>query len=335
MISMVPVLVSGMRPTGKLHIGHIFGTLNNWVKYQDNYRCYFIIVDWHALTTSYENTKEIQDNIVDVLIDYLACGLDPSKCTIYLQSMVEEVAVLHLILSMITPISWLERVPSFKDQIQQLGKNIATYGFLGYPVLMTADILAFDAKYVPVGQDQIPHLELAREIVRKFNFLYGETFVEPQPILTETPYIPGFDGRKMSKSYNNAIFIDETEKETEEKVKRYITDPQKIYKNSPGRPEICNVFGLHRAFKNQEISEIENGCRAGKLGCVECKKKLAKLINSTLEPIRTKRNEIVKNKNQILDILVHGSKQAKKEARKKLEEVKQKINLNLLRGVEL
>ncbi|MCX7971887.1 MAG: tryptophan--tRNA ligase [bacterium] len=332
---MVPVLVSGMRPTGKLHIGHIFGTLNNWVKYQDNYRCYFIIVDWHALTTSYENTKEIQDNIVDVLIDYLACGLDPSKCTIYLQSMVEEVAVLHLILSMITPISWLERVPSFKDQIQQLGKNIATYGFLGYPVLMTADILAFDAKYVPVGQDQIPHLELAREIVRKFNFLYGETFVEPQPILTETPYIPGFDGRKMSKSYNNAIFIDETEKETEEKVKRYITDPQKIYKNSPGRPEICNVFGLHRAFKNQEISEIENGCRAGKLGCVECKKKLAKLINSTLEPIRTKRNEIVKNKNQILDILVHGSKQAKKEARKKLEEVKQKINLNLLRGVEL
>lgn len=332
---MVPVLVSGMRPTGKLHIGHVFGTLNNWVKYQDNYRCYFIIVDWHALTTSYENTKEIQDNIVDVLIDYLACGLDPSKCTIYLQSMVEEVAVLHLILSMITPISWLERVPSFKDQIQQLGKNIATYGFLGYPVLMTADILAFDAKYVPVGQDQIPHLELAREIVRKFNFLYGETFVEPQPILTETPYIPGFDGRKMSKSYNNAIFIDETEKETEEKVKRYITDPQKIYKNSPGRPEICNVFGLHRAFKNQEISEIENSCRAGKLGCVECKKKLAKLINSTLEPIRTKRNEIVKNKNQILDILVHGSKQAKKEARKKLEEVKQKINLNLLRGVEL
>ncbi|MFN3478285.1 MAG: tryptophan--tRNA ligase, partial [bacterium] len=216
------VLVSGMRPTGKLHIGHIFGTLKNWVKYQNEYECYFIVVDWHALTTNYENTKDISNNVIEVVTDYLAFGLDYNKSTIYLQSLVEEVSVLHLILSMITPISWLERVPSFKDQIQQLGKNIATYGFLGYPVLMTADILAFNAKYVPVGQDQIAHLELAREIARRFNYLYGETFVEPEPMLTDTPYIPGFDGRKMSKSYNNAIFIDESEEETTEKVKKYV-----------------------------------------------------------------------------------------------------------------
>ncbi|MCS7243331.1 MAG: tryptophan--tRNA ligase [Candidatus Calescibacterium sp.] len=329
------VLVSGMRPTGKLHIGHIFGTLSNWVNYQDKYKCYFIVVDWHALTTNYENTKDISSNVIEVLIDYLAFGLDPLKSTIYLQSMVEEVAVLHLILSMITPISWLERVPSFKDQIQQLGKSIATYGFLGYPVLMTSDILIFNGKYVPVGQDQIPHLELAREIARRFNFLYGDTFVEPEPLLTETPYIPGFDGRKMSKSYNNAIFIDESEEETEEKVKKYITDPQKIYKHSPGRPEVCNVFTLHKAFKNSEIEEIEQSCKSGKLGCVECKKKLSKLINSSLKPIREKRRDLQKNKNKLLEILIDGSKKAKKVAKQKIEEVNQKVNIGLLRGVQL
>lgn len=325
------ILVSGMRPTGKLHIGHIFGTLNNWVKYQNEYKCYFIIVDWHALTTSYERTQEIKDNIIEVLIDYLAFGIDTSKSVIYLQSLVEEVAVLHLILSMITPIGWLERVPSFKDQISQLGREIATYGFLGYPVLMTADILAFNGKVVPVGQDQIPHLELAREIVRRFNSLYGETFVEPQPLLTETPYIPGFDSRKMSKSYNNAIFIDESEKETEEKVRKYITDPQKIYKNSPGRPEICNVFTLHKAFMNEELSDIEKDCRAGMLGCVECKKKLANLINSNLRPIREKRKEISKDRKRLIEIIEEGSKIARKEARKKLDEVNNKIGIG--RGV--
>ncbi|MCX7758896.1 MAG: tryptophan--tRNA ligase [bacterium] len=330
---MDPVLVSGMRPTGKLHIGHIFGTLSNWVNYQDKYNCYFIVVNWHALTTNYENTKDISSNVIEVLTDYLAFGLDPLKSTIYLQSMVEEVSVLHLILSMITPISWLERVPSFKDQIQQLGKNIATYGFLGYPVLMASDILIFNGKYVPVGQDQIPHLELAREIARRFNFLYGDTFVEPEPILTETPYIPGFDGRKMSKSYNNAIFIDESEEETEEKVKRYITDPQKIYKHSPGRPEICNVFTLHKAFKNSEIREIEQNCRSGKLGCVECKKKLSNLINSYLKPIREKRRDLQKDRNKLLEILIEGSKRAKKVAKEKIEEVNQKVNIGLLRGV--
>ncbi len=319
------VLVSGMRPTGKLHIGHIFGTLNNWVKYQEKYKCYFIIVDWHALTTNYENTKEIPQYVLEVLTDYIAFGLDYNKSVIYLQSMVEEVAVLHLLLSMITPLSWLERVPSFKDQIQQLGKEIATYGFLGYPVLMTADILSFNAKYVPVGQDQLPHLELAREIVRRFNYLYGDTFVEPEPLLTESPYIPGFDGRKMSKSYNNAIFIDENEKETEEKVMKYITDPQKIYKNSPGRPQICNVFTLHKAFNNPEKEEIEQNCTQGKLGCVECKKRLAKLINSTLQPIREKRKSI--DKSKLTDILLQGSLEAKKETRKILTKVKQKLNI--------
>lgn len=328
------VLVSGMRPTGKLHIGHIFGTLNNWKEYQEKYRCFFIIVDWHALTTNFDNTQEINQNILEVAADYLAFGIDPSKATIYLQSLVEEVATLSLLLSMIVPLGWLERVPSFKDQINQLGKNIATYGFLGYPVLMTADIIAYNAKYVPVGQDQIPHLELAREIVRRFNSLYGETFQEPFPLLTETPYIPGFDGRKMSKSYNNAIFIDESEKDTEDKIKKYITDPQKIYKNSPGRPEICNVFTLHKAFKNQQLSEIEHSCKSGKLGCVECKKNLANLVNSTMKPIREKRKQIRKKEKELIEIIYNGSQEAKKFARKKLEEVKIKMNLNL-RGVEV
>jgi len=323
------VLVSGMRPTGKLHIGHVLGTLHNWVRFQDKYKCYFIIVDWHALTTSYENPKSINENILEVLTDYLSFGLDPSKCVIYLQSMVEEVAIVHLLLSMITPLGWLERVPSFKDQINQLGKSIATYGFLGYPVLMTADIVTFDAEFVPVGQDQIPHLELAREIVRRFNSLYGDTFVEPQPLLTETPYIPGFDGRKMSKSYNNAIFIDDDEKVTEEKVRKYITDPQKIYKNSPGRPEICNVFLLHKSFKNENLNAIEQDCRSGRLGCVECKKSLAKLINDNLREVREKRKEIGRRKDSLLEILIEGSKKAKKKAKEKLDQINEKIGLKL------
>ncbi|MEN3015164.1 MAG: tryptophan--tRNA ligase [bacterium] len=327
------VLVSGIRPTGKLHIGHIFGTVKEWVNYQNKYECFFIIVDWHALTTSYEDTKQIKNHVLDLLSEYLSFGLDPKRCTIYLQSMVKEVAVVHLLISMITPLGWLERVPSFKDQIQQLGKQIATYGFLGYPVLMTADILTFDGKYVPVGQDQIPHLELAREIARRFNNLYGQIFTEPEPILTQTPYIPGFDGRKMSKSYQNAIYIDETEKETEEKIMKYITDPQKIYKNSPGRPEICNVFSLHKAFQNKEINDIEVNCRQGKLGCVECKKKLSNLINSTLAPIREKRGQIRKDEGYLLDILCEGSKRASNKATQKINQINSTLGLDLMRGV--
>ncbi|MGB9638069.1 MAG: tryptophan--tRNA ligase [bacterium] len=320
-------LVSGMRPTGKLHIGHIFGALKNWKEYQDKYKSYFIIVDWHALTTNYQKTHELQDHIKEVMIDYLAFGIDPNKAVIYLQSMVKDVAVLHLILSMIVPLSWLERVPTFKDQIKELGKDIATYGFFGYPVLMSADILAFNASTVPVGEDQLPHLELTREIARRFNYLYGPTFTEPKELLTNTPYIPGFDGRKMSKSYNNAIFIDDDEKTIKEKVMKYITDPNKIYKNSPGRPEICNVFSLHKAFENPEINEIEENCKKGNLGCVECKLKLCNMINNYISPIRDKRKQIEKNKDDIIDILKEGSKKASEVVANTLNDVYYKLNL--------
>jgi tryptophanyl-tRNA synthetase len=320
-------LVSGMRPTGKLHIGHIFGALKNWKEYQDKYNSYFIIVDWHALTTNYQKTQELQEHIKEVMIDYLAFGIDPNKAVIYLQSMVKDVAVLHLILSMIVPLSWLERVPSFKDQIKELGKDIATYGFFGYPVLMSADILAFNASVVPVGEDQLPHLELTREIARRFNYLYGPTFIEPKELLTNTPYIPGFDGRKMSKSYNNAIYIDDDEKNIKEKIMKYITDPNKIYKNSPGRPEICSVFSLHKAFENPELKEIEENCKKGTLGCVDCKLKLCNIINNYIAPIREKRKQIEKNKDEIMDILKEGSKKAQEVVSNTLNQVYYKVNL--------
>jgi tryptophanyl-tRNA synthetase len=321
------ILVSGMRPTGKLHIGHIFGALKNWKEYQDKYKSYFIIVDWHALTTNYQKTQELQEHIKEVIVDYLAFGIDPNKAVIYLQSMVKDVAVLHLILSMIVPLSWLERVPSFKDQIKELGKDIATYGFFGYPVLMSADILAFNASIVPVGEDQLPHLELTREIARRFNYLYGPTFTEPKELLTNTPYIPGFDGRKMSKSYNNAIYIDDDEKNIKEKIMKYITDPNKIYKNSPGRPEICNVFSLHKAFENPELKEIEENCKKGTLGCVDCKLKLCNIINNYIAPIREKRKQIEKNKDEIMDILKEGSKKAQEVVSNTLNQVYYKVNL--------
>jgi len=323
------ILVSGMRPTGKLHIGHIFGALKNWKEYQDKYKSYFIIVDWHALTTNYQKNQELQEHIKEVMIDYLAFGIDPNKAIIYLQSMVKDVAVLHLILSMIVPLSWLERVPSFKDQIKELGKDIATYGFFGYPVLMSADILAFNASIIPVGEDQLPHLELTREIARRFNYLYGPTFTEPKELLTNTPYIPGFDGRKMSKSYNNAIYIDDDEKNIKEKIMKYITDPNKIYKNSPGRPEICNVFSLHKAFENPELKEIEENCKKGTLGCVDCKLKLCNIINNYIAPIREKRKQIEKNKDEIMDILKEGSKKAQEVVSNTLNQVYYKVNLTI------
>ena len=321
-------LVSGMRPTGKLHLGHALGALDNWLKLQDQYESFFIIVDWHALTTHYKNVKELQRNIREVFLDYLAYGIDPSKSVIYLQSLVPEVAELHLLMSMIVPVARLERVPSYKDQIAQLGKDIATYGFLGYPLLMTCDIIAFKGEVVPVGQDQIPHLELAREIVRKFHSLYNvEIFPEPQPLLTKAPYVPGWDGRKMSKSYDNAIYLTDEPEVIQEKVRRYITDPQKIRKGDPGRPEVCNVFKLHQAMENPALEEIERDCRSGKLGCVQCKRNLAELISKRFEGFRERRKELESRAEESLEILVEGSKRARKIASETLEEVKEAMNI--------
>lgn len=323
-------LVSGMRPTGKLHIGHALGALDNWLKLQEEYESFFIIVDWHALTTHYKDVSRLQDDIREVLLDYLAYGVDPNKAVLYLQSLVPEVAELHLLMSMIVPVARLERVPSYKDQIQQLGKEIATYGFLGYPLLMTCDIIAYKAQVVPVGQDQIPHLELAREVVRKFHSLYNvELFPEPQPLLTQAPYIPGWDGRKMSKSYNNAIYLSDEPDEIAAKVRKYITDPQKVRKGDPGRPEVCNVFTLHKALNNPELEEIERNCRSGKLGCVQCKANLAKLIADRFATFRERRKELESKSKEALEVLVEGSKRAREVAKETLEEVKEAMNLKL------
>jgi len=316
--------MSGMRPTGKLHLGHLLGVLENWKKLQSNYECFFMIADWHALTTGYRKTKEIPENIREMLLDWLACGIDPEQSTIYLQSHVPEIAELHLILSMIIPVAWLERVPSYKDQIQELGQDIATYGFLGYPMLQTADILAMKGQAVPVGQDQLPHLELAREIVRRFHHIFGkEIFPEPEAILSEAPFVPGIDGRKMSKSYNNSIYISDSPDEIREKMKQTITDPEKIHKNDPGHPDICNIFFYHRFFSPKELVDTVNRtCRSGELGCVADKKQLADVLIEKLAPIREKRKKLATDHSLIEGILQKGAKKARNTAQTVLAEIK-------------
>ena len=321
--------MSGMRPTGKLHLGNYFGALENWVKLQDEYRSFHAIVDWHALTTSYEDTSELRQNIMDVALDWLGAGLDPDKCTIYIQSDIKEIAELFLLLSMITPVSWLERCPTYKDQLKQLeGKNIANYGFLGYPCLMATDILVFKAKYVPVGEDQVPHLELSREIARRFNYIYGDTFPEPEALLTEAKVLPGLDGRKMSKSYENAIYLSDSPGEIQKKVSTMITDPRRIRKDDPGNPDVCSAYALHRVFTQlADLEDTEEKCRGGTIGCVACKKILARNLTDFLEPIRERREQLAASPDTVKDILNEGAKKASKAAARTLEEVREKMNL--------
>lgn len=323
------IIMSGMRPTGKLHLGNYFGALENWVKLQNDYKSFHAIVDWHALTTAYEDTSELQQNIMEVALDWLSAGLDPDKCIVYVQSEIKEIAELFLLLSMITPVSWLERCPTYKDQLKQLeGKNIANYGFLGYPCLMATDILVFKAKYVPVGEDQIPHLELSREIARRFNYLYGDTFPEPEALLTEAKVLPGLDGRKMSKSYENAIYLSDSPEEIQKKVGSMITDPQRIRKNDPGNPEVCSAYALHKVFTElADLRETEEKCRGGAIGCVACKKMLADNLSNFLEPIRNKREMLAASPDTVMDILNEGAKKARESAAITLEEVREKMNL--------
>lgn len=323
------IIMSGMRPTGKLHLGNYFGALENWVKLQEKYSSFHAIVDWHALTTAYEDTSKLQDNIMDVTLDWLSAGLDPDKCTIYVQSEIKEIAELFLLLSMTTPVSWLERCPTYKDQLKQLeGKNIATYGFLGYPCLMATDILVFKAKYVPVGEDQVPHLELSREIARRFNHIYGDTFPEPEALLTEAKVLPGLDGRKMSKSYENAIYLSDSPQEIQGKIRNMITDPQRIRKNDPGDPEVCSAYSLHKVFTQlADLEDTAEKCRGGAIGCVACKKKLAQNLSAFLEPIREKREQLASHPDTVRDILNEGAKKARQTAAKTLEEVREKMNL--------
>ena len=309
-----------MRPTGKLHLGNFLGALSNWVKLQDGYECFYMVADWHALTTEYANPSEIKENTRQMLIDWLACGIDPQKSYIFIQSKIHQHAELHLLLSMFTPLSWLERCPTYKQQQEELkDKDLSTYGFLGYPVLQAADILVYRASAVPVGEDQLPHLELTREIARRFNYLYKGIFPEPQSLLTQFPRLPGTDGRKMSKSYNNCIYLSDEPEVIKKKVSSMITDPARIHPRDLGHPEVCAVHTFHQSFNAQECKSIENLCRKGEIGCVECKKKLSEALLNTLVPVLTKRKEIETHPEMIEEIVREGQKKAAAIARETID----------------
>jgi len=386
-------IVSGMRPTGKLHLGHYLGVIKNWLNLQENNECMFFIADWHALTNKYKDTSDLKENIFQMMIDWLSCGIDPQKATVFIQSAIKEHSELALLLGMITPKSWLELNPSYKDlkfnlffqyirdflygkniKIQEeqlreiiykafyhkkdidfglmeeelkkisnekvakeivnnlaegeIGKEIDTFGFFGYPVLMAADILIYKAEAVPVGEDQLPHIEITREIARRFNRFYQEVFPEPKALLTPQSKLLGIDGRKMSKSYNNAIYLADTEEEVNKKVLSMKTDPHRIRKTDKGNPDICNVFSYHKLFTEEDtLKEIDTSCRNAQIGCIDCKKILAKNLNKFLEPIREKRAFYEKNKEDLIDIFKEGNNKAKKEASENMHQIRKAMNL--------
>ncbi len=356
-------VLSGMRPTGKLHLGNYVGALRNWVGLQDQYDCFFFIADWHALTTDYADTRSVKQNSLEVMIDYLAAGLDPERSTLFIQSHVLQHAELHLLFSMITPLGWLERVPSYKEQRENLkDKDLGTYGFLGYPLLQSADILIYQADFVPVGEDQVPHVELTREVARRFNQIYplgswvavsSETpdaeirsgiptkqrphpkynkmfvFPEPQPLLTPAPKLPGTDGRKMSKSYNNTILLSEPEASLRQKLKTMVTDPARIRRTDPGNPDVCPVGDLHKIFSNAEtMAKVNEGCRSAGIGCIECKGWLADGLWEELAPIREERQKYEANPKLAWDRLEEGSTKARAVAEATMVEAREAANLS-------
>jgi len=320
-------IMAGMRPTGRMHVGHLLGALNTFIALSEGNDCFYEIADLHALTTKFERSREIAGDVREMVTDWLAAGLDPDKCTIYLQSHIPEISELAVLLAMIVPVSWLERVPTYKEQINALGPEIATHGFLGYPVLQTVDIAAFKGEGVPVGQDQLPHLELCREIVRRFNYLYGAVLVEPEAILSETPYVPGTDGRKMSKSYDNALMLADTDAATIAKVKEMFTDPEKIRKSDPGHPETCPVFFFQQIVNGPNAESIAHRCRAGQLGCVENKADMAAHLNRWLAQIRERRRELDSKPGYVDEIIAEGTKKARSIAQSTLAEVKSAMGL--------
>ncbi len=320
-------ILSGMRPTGKLHIGHYVGALENWIKLQNEYESYHLIADYHVLTTRLETDGIYQDSI-DMLIDWLATGLDPEKSPMFRQSQIKEHTELNLIFSMLITVNRLERNPTLKDQIRDLNIEQIIYGHLGYPVLQTADILLYKGEAVPVGEDQVPHVEISREIARKFNNQYGNVFPEPEPLLTPFARLPGLDGNaKMSKSLNNTILLSDGPEVVKAKLKKAVTDPNKIRKGDPGNPDICLVFQYHKKFNPSEIPEINEGCRSGALGCVDCKLKCSNKISEMLAPIIEKRNYFEQRKNEVEDILIDGEKRAGAAAEKTMQEVRNKMKL--------
>ena len=316
-----------MRPTGKLHLGHLHGTLKNWVKLQEEYNCFFFAADWHALTSEYENTEGIKESIDDMIIDWLCAGIDPEKSTLFVQSKILEHAELHLLLSMIVPLPWLERNPTYKEQQEEMSsKDLSTYGFLGYPVLQAADIIIYKANGVPVGKDQVPHLELTREIVRRFNYLYGNVFPEPDQLLTEMSKVLGIDRRKMSKSYGNALYLSDSPEVIKTKVSQMITDPQRKRRKDPGNPDVCNVFSFHTLYsKDEQISMVEQECKKAGIGCVECKELMAGNLSAYLVPYREKREYYLSHREKVTHMLEAGTEKARAIARQTMEEVRAAI----------
>ena len=313
---MKPRVVSGMRPTGPLHLGHLVGALHNWAALQDQYDCFYFVADWHALTSDYADTSEIVSSAIDNVADWIAAGIDPERSLIFVQSLVPEHAELHLLLSMVTPIPWLERVPTYKEQQEQLGqagKDLSNYGFLGYPLLQTADVIIYDAQFVPVGDDQVPHLELSREVVRRFHNFYGEVFVEPQPLLTKFPRLPGLDNRKMSKSYGNAINLSDDAESVRQKVRQMYTDPKRVRADIPGTVEGNPVFMYHDAFNPNadEVEDLKTRYRLGKVGDVEVKTKLAFALNAMMDPMRERRAAALARPGALRDLLFEGSARAR------------------------
>ena len=322
-----------MRPTGKLHLGNYMGALANWVKLQDQYECYFFIADWHALTTDYADTSQIVPNTKDVLLDYLAAGLDPEKSVLFLQSRVTIHAELHLLFSMITPIGWLERVPSYKEQQENLtGKDLSNLGFLGYPLMQAADILIYQANYVPVGQDQVAHVELTREVARRFNNFYKldgrEVLPEPKVLLTPSPKLPGTDGRKMSKSYGNTIQMTDAEPVVRQKLKTMVTDPARVRRTDKGDPDKCPVGDLHKVFSTAEtMANVYEGCRTAGIGCIQCKSWAADALVQILQPIQERRASF--SETQVKEILEDGSSRARARAEQTMQEVRAAMQINL------
>ena len=322
-------IVSGMRPTGRLHLGHFHGALVNWLRLQEQYRCYFFVADWHALTTDYATPQGIKQSTIEMVMDWLSVGLDPRKSVLFRQSEVKEHAELHLLYSMITPVPWLERNPTYKEQIKELtGKDLSTYGFLGYPVLQAADITIYKANKVPVGADQAPHVELTREIVRRFNQVYKPIFPEPEVLLTEAQKVPGLDGRKMSKSYGNAVFLSDSPQEIDQKISRMVTDPARMRRSDPGEPEKCPVFQLHKIYSTEaEIGEVTVGCRSAGIGCLDCKKIMIKHVIDDLAPFRERRSQYESKPHEVEEILHAGNEQAQLRAAETMAEVREVLGL--------
>jgi len=309
-------------------LGNLIGALSNWVKLQDDYECYFFIADLHALTTGYADTDKLKENILDVAIDMLSAGLDPERSKLFIQSDIPEHSELHLMFSMITPLSWLERIPTYKGQIEELKeKDLGTYGFLGYPVLQAADILIYKADVVPVGQDQLPHLELTREIARRFNNFYGEIFPLPRDLLTKVPVLPGLDGRKMSKSYGNTIAISDPPKVIAKKISEAVTDPARVKKDDKGHPDICTIFSYHKIFNDAQVKQIYADCTSAKIGCVECKKMIAAKLSDHLAPIYEKRKSLENKKDYVRQVFAEGAKKAQALARQTLQEAKSAMGI--------